>query len=286
MSVSLSQSLSQSFTNKFAKTVPAPADDTAQSKATKVHPLLNAKTEAYVDDTDLYKPRISRQQRYNYYHKFLELNGHRRRSKTHLDVPELEHYPTIFVYLFAFIRTNRWDQWYLNFFLLWLILVIVFTDGWVNQLAPIVNTYNTNNNLLQIPLAIMLVTQIIPFFGSLFFVHFCNDLMHLIASKNFQQWVSFYRFQSFFDVGIYDLYFLHFFFLVQWNLQAFASCLVSQYVEYFYYGGRNRRDKAGKVHKSAHSFVSDHHIKSMIVKMMKSLKPCLWLYGYGSIPII
>jgi hypothetical protein len=183
--------MSFSFSKKFAKSPVATTDDTGGTKATKVHPLLISRTEPYVDDTELFQPRISRQERYNYYHRFLELNGSRRKSKNELEVPELQHYPKVLVVLFAWIRSNRWDHWYLNLFLIWMALVIAFTDGWVTKFVPFLNAFNSNNSLLQIPLVLMLVTQVIPLFGTVFFVHFGNDLVRLIASKNFQEWVTF-----------------------------------------------------------------------------------------------
>lgn len=195
--------MSFSFRDKFAK---APggeetANNNAAANATttgspkkgkKFNPLLSAKTEDYADDIDLCKPKISRQERYDYYQELLSINKDRKNSTNLVVLNEIQYYPKPFVWAFAFIRSNRWDQWYLNWLLLFFVMIIFFTDEWAKIFAPFLLTMNDNNQLLMIPLALMLVCQVIPLFGTIFFVHFCNDLVRLIASQNFQQWVSTY----------------------------------------------------------------------------------------------
>lgn len=199
--------MSFSFQNKFAKsngdgggpsdTAAAPAAGSPAKKGKKFNPLLSVKTEDYVDDLELYKPKITRQERYDYYQELLIINKDRKDSTNLVVLSEIQYYPKSFVWAFAFIRSNCWDQWYLNCLLIFFILIVVFSDGWVKLFAPFLITLNANNNLLMIPLALMFVTQIVPLFGTVFFVHFCNDLVRLIASQNFQQWVSLILIASF-----------------------------------------------------------------------------------------
>ncbi len=189
--------MSLSFQNKFTKS-PVEASsgsgtENASSppkKGKKFNPLLSAKTDDYVDDVDLYKPKITRQERYDYYQELLAINKDRKDSNHLIVLDEIHYYPKPFVWVFAFVRSNRWDHWYLDFMLLFLALVIIFTDGLAENYVPMLVTLNANNNLLMVPLALMFVCQVIPLFGTVFFVHFCNDLVRLIASNNFQQWVS------------------------------------------------------------------------------------------------
>lgn len=189
-------SQSFSFQNKFSFKAKKPAEEEENNenkfvhKPQKQHPLLQARTEDYVDDTDLYKPRISRQDRVDYFEELLTLKKTRRRSKPVLDLQEIDHYPAAFVWAFAAVRSNRWDHWYLDLLLLWLLLLVAFEDGWVASYAPSLAASNANNALLQLPLALMLVTQVLPLFGTIFFTHFCNDLVQHVASLNFQEWVS------------------------------------------------------------------------------------------------
>ncbi len=190
------------------------------NKATKVHPLAIAITDSYVDDITLYKPKITREQRYNYWKQLVLLNKKTKKKlqgygadETYLY--ELSQFPSIWPKLWYFFSSAYWDQLYLNSFFIFLILCFFCVDRYGQSLVPIIATFNANNQLLVLASLAMFVSQLIPFLGTLFFVNFCYDLLTLMASREFQHW-------------------------------SFVSALTCQYVQYFFYSGRGRSDQAGK----------------------------------------
>ena len=96
-------------------------------------------------------------------------------------------FPSRLTYLFAFIRSNNWDQWFINFFIFWLFLAIFIGDGWAAKYVPF--QLNMQNELLMLPIIAMLICQIIPFLGTIYYMNYCYDLVHYSAQINFSQWV-------------------------------------------------------------------------------------------------
>lgn len=198
MSVNLSGSFS--FSNKFKKE--EPAEEEVQKKrnnVAKVNPLLNTKTDPYVDDNEAYTPKISRAVKYEYWKQLLPNKGSRRplpkafvswKSKEIAEVNEEANYARFYTYSFNFLRSRMWDQWCINLFIVWLLLVIFFVDGWAESLAPSVASMNEGNQILIIPPFLMFITQLIPFVGMLYFISNCNDLVHFRAVKEMGSWVS------------------------------------------------------------------------------------------------
>lgn len=161
--------------------------------ASKQNPLLNAKTDDYADDNLLYIPKITKKERFKYFNRYMELNRHRKDSDYAIELEEIRHYPRKHVWIFGFVRSQLWDQWYLNFCLLWLVLLIAFVDGWAKAYAPMLIQLNAGNQLLMLPPVFMLICQVIPLLGTVYYMHFGYDLVHFLASVHFQTWVSFPR---------------------------------------------------------------------------------------------
>lgn len=197
MSVNLSGSFS--FSNKFQKKEVAEEETQKKKTGAKLNPLLNSKTDPYVDDNEAYVPRISRAVKYEYWKALLPNRGPRRplpksfvswKSREIADVNEEANYARVYLYGFNFIRSGTWDQRFLNLFIIWLLLIVFFVDGWAETLAPSVATMNAGNQILVIPPFIMFITQLIPFLGMLYFISNCNDLVHFKAVKEMGTWVS------------------------------------------------------------------------------------------------
>lgn len=193
-----------SFSNKFAKKPDAATGensgdaDQKKKRGAKTNVLLNAKTDPHVDDTDLYKPRLTREDRLTYFNFLLE-NRRRRTvpvgftSWTSQEIAhdnELENYPFCYRVFMYFVRSNRWDQWYLNFFIIMIVLAIFFIDGWAKQFVPFIDELNAGNALLALPALGMIITQVIPLIGTYFFIHMANDLVHYMGSIDLANWVS------------------------------------------------------------------------------------------------
>jgi len=62
----------------------SPSAQRKVNRKDKNYYLLTAKTEDYVDDSDLYKPRISRQGRLEYWEKMCEQKSRRKPPKSHM----------------------------------------------------------------------------------------------------------------------------------------------------------------------------------------------------------
>jgi hypothetical protein len=198
------------------------AEDKAKknrSKATKLHPLANAITDTYVDDVSLYRPKITREDRYSSWRELVQLNKKYKKPKRMFSSDErflfeLNQYPSIYYRIFQFISTSFWDQLYLNMFFLFLLLLFLTSDRYGRTIAPSIVAYNTGNQLLLLPLLFMFFSQCIPFFGTIFYIHFCYDLVNLLATRDFANW-------------------------------SFICCLMSQYIQFFSYSGKGKQSHAG-----------------------------------------
>lgn len=179
------------------------------NKNQKINPVLLAKTDNYADDSALYQPRITRTNRYQYYAHLLNIKTTRKPDQIDADswlareigiLNSGSQFPALYIRAFRFLTSRYWDQLYFNFFLLWLVFLILVEDGWMAQFAPFVLAYNSNGLFVTAPPLLMLITQIFPLFGTVYFVHYCNDMVHHLASKDFQTWVTlalFFRLYSF-----------------------------------------------------------------------------------------
>eukprot|EP01038_Epipyxis_sp_PR26KG_P008263 gene8263-11183_t len=193
--------------------------ESKRSRGAKKNPLLTAITDLYVDDSDLYKSRITRNERYEYFIQ-LQTNNQNRERKPPPDHQswmsqeiatdnELLNYSYSYRILIYFFTSNKWDHLYINMFILWMLMLIAIVDKWTEKYLPLITP-----DFMVIPPIVMIISQIIPISGTIYFVCKGNDLARSIASVNFQDW-------------------------------AFSSALVAQYIEYFYFGGQDKRNEAG-----------------------------------------
>eukprot|EP00600_Ochromonadales_sp_CCMP1393_P004488 CAMPEP_0174965298 /NCGR_PEP_ID=MMETSP0004_2-20121128/6359_1 /TAXON_ID=420556 /ORGANISM="Ochromonas sp., Strain CCMP1393" /LENGTH=803 /DNA_ID=CAMNT_0016214121 /DNA_START=124 /DNA_END=2538 /DNA_ORIENTATION=- len=242
--------VSGSFTNKFNKNKEADTDDGAAERekkrknhAAKQNPLLNAKTDQYVDDNQLFVSRIAPKDKLEYWAHLLAYDGKRPlppgveswKKKEIATEHELDNYSKIHIRLFNFVRTAFWDQICLNIFILWLVMISFFEDGFAESMAP--SLLSLKSTVYTVFPLLMFFTQLIPFLGTIYCVNFYNDLVNYIAIKEIGSW-------------------------------AFVSALTAQYIEFFHYQGRNRSDKAGKCRKDP-----PHHLiqqKPAIKNFMQS----------------
>jgi hypothetical protein len=204
--------------------------DIAEKKKAKTSAQTNVKTEKYADDQLLYKPRITDEERVDYF-TYLQRLG----SKNLKKVPnafnswvkdaivqenDLVNYPTLLVKLLYFVKSSIWDMIYLFLLLLWVLLLILFQDGWmrkffsgfefkldipgqnfetVNATVYVISENATAidwypdpiaaNPLISIPLVLMIVVQVIPTFGIIYFIIRCNDLVRYCGTQNLGTWV-------------------------------------------------------------------------------------------------
>eukprot|EP01031_Cornospumella_fuschlensis_P042829 gene42829-52332_t len=211
------------------------------------NPLLLAKTEDYVDDIGLYEPKITRDDRLKYF-DFLLAHGKQWKIKkkkggnqeTALFENEELNYPQKIVKLFKVLCSNRWDHLYLDCLLLFLILVVFFLDGW----AALIGMDALQDSILTYPLIGMIVCAGTPCMGIVYYTHYCNDLVLFLASVNFNHW-------------------------------AFPACLIAQYIEFFYYGGRDRRDLASNLRNDRVM----HNKRPILSRLAKIAQSATYLLG-------
>lgn len=163
----------------------------------KTNPILTAKTEEYVDDAGLYQPRVFRADRLKYFDYIMENWKDKKRKPGRGDDTWISekireendevNYPQLYVQLFHIVRSNRWDQIYLDCFVIFLVLCVFFYDGIAKDIAPSIATMQSS--LMMFPLIIMLICAAIPCLGTAWFVHYGYDLVHYSAAHDFQQWV-------------------------------------------------------------------------------------------------
>lgn len=207
-------------------------DDVAYDKAIlrqQIHKadidlLAKARDTPYADNEKLFQPRIKRGPRLKYWEQIVtQVHADRVKPKgfkpwvmeeTATD-NEAENYPILYVWLLKVSTSALWDHWYLNLFMIWLILLEIYMDRITSS-----ETSSFIQFIVSGPLVVMVILQLIPIGGSIFLICRCNDLMHLFASKNFPDW-------------------------------NFGTIMMSQYFEHFYFGGRDRRHAAGRCRRHA-----------------------------------
>jgi hypothetical protein len=132
-------------------------------------------------------------------------------------------FPSSYAKLHFALRSKKWDYWYLNFLLLWVVLLLFSLDGKL--------PFSYDHPLLIVCLVFMLLTQIPPVLGILYFIHFCNDMVLYDASVTFGEWVSFLdMFNMILNFSLKQL----FIYSQQQQhriKQAFVSVLLGQYIQ-------------------------------------------------------
>lgn len=199
MSVNLSSNLG-SFSNKFKKAEePDDKEKEKRNRAAKQNPLLNAKTDPYVDDNDAYQVRISKADKLEYWRQLLPNKGTRRplpKSFKSWKMRELaimngqDMYNKSHLKNFAFISSANWDHRSINVFIVWMILIIFYGDGYALNTYERLITYNAANQILAVPPLLIFIFQLIPFLGMLYYITHRNDLVHFRAITDIGKWVS------------------------------------------------------------------------------------------------
>jgi hypothetical protein len=199
--------------------------------------LYVAPIERYVDDGELYKQKYSDYSRIKYWEFLLDRHRPPRLPFGHQSWAsqggnnnfgeEIHHYPSMMVSLLASTVHHYWDYMYLYLLGAWILLMTAHYDPLIREyvLIPI--------ELLYFPLLLMVFTQLIPTLSVIYLVTRCNDLVKLVASRTFGSWVR--------PVSRH----LHHVSL-SLSSQAFTAVMLAQYLEYTYYSGHKRADKAGK----------------------------------------
>lgn len=210
--------------------------------------LLKTVVQPYVDDTDLYVPKITRKARYRYWEKMMAQKSRRVVPKDHFSYqdkvaagnPENSKFPSLAMLLLKIVTNPIWDYLYLFIFMLWILLEIVVFDGLALKYLP-PGLFGTPDNstsaipsiggadpaalagaaaigltpaTMVLPLIFMFLVQLIPTLGIIYFVVRCNDLVKFKAAGKMGGW-------------------------------AFTSVLMAQIVEYAWYGGNGNVSKAG-----------------------------------------
>jgi hypothetical protein len=130
--------------------------------------------------------------------------------------PELLDYALPRRILLNFCVHVIWDYFFLIWFLIWVLALIIVHDKLAFRFnLPLQSLAGLPAGAVHLPMLFMFLSQIPPCVGSFYFTHFCNDLIKCRARENFPFW-------------------------------AFSAVLISQYIEFSFYGGQNRVDRAGK----------------------------------------
>jgi hypothetical protein len=157
--------------------------------------LLNRESQNYVDDPDVHRLRLHSSIRVDYWQYLVNFQkrekavpeGHKswmRRDKQFGDIDY--HIPPSVIRPLKFMVHHYWDYSYISLFLLFL-LVVVLEEHKALSLLP----KNQLSTILQLILLAMCGTQMIPFLGTLFYIHFLNDVVHYYCHRHeFGRWVS------------------------------------------------------------------------------------------------
>lgn len=152
--------------------------------------------EVFVDDDGIYKPRITRKQRMDYWKQILQQYKVKKPLTTislskeslvfhdnnHDDIEkEISQFSKRFVQFTKRMLSERWDHVYLNCFMIWLIIVsIIQSTYW---------KYSDYSELvIVLPLLIMFLSQLIPILCSIVIMIFHRKLIYALASINIWKW--------------------------------------------------------------------------------------------------
>jgi len=118
--------------------------------------------------------------------------------------------------LLNFLVSVVWDYLYLIWILIWLLALIIVKDKLAIKFnLPVESLSSLPEGAVHLPLLFSFLSQIPPCIGAFYFTHFCNDLAKCQARENFSFW-------------------------------AVSAVLISQYIEFAFYGGQGCSDRAGK----------------------------------------
>lgn len=218
--------------------------------------LRKAKTEPYADDTDLYTPQIPRKKAIKYWEKMQAQKARRvppRSFYSYFDFldagdPDAATFPVLLRTVLNIVTSTFWDYLYVFLFIIFLLLQVFIHDGYSIFLAPAalqqeyLKAYNASGNgtavsppptklevelagaaaigltptTMLLPLVFMFLVQLVPTLGMMYLISRCNDMVRFYSRNAMNRW-------------------------------AYTSALVAQCIEFWFYGGRDRSHKAGKV---------------------------------------
>lgn len=157
----------------------------------------------YVDENEYYKARLSTEERFRYWNFITQ----RDKRRTLIDQPideevvikdtalqQEQKFSKLLEIIFLWVVSRVWDYLYIIFFLLFLIVVSLVHDA--KQLPPLAYDNLSNPQLPTALLVLMLLTQIVPVFGIVYFMFYHNKRTHFIAQGSFGKWVSLILFLS------------------------------------------------------------------------------------------
>jgi hypothetical protein len=147
----------------------------------------------YVDDTTKFRPKWTRRDRVQYWSWVSEnkwrptlppdfvswLNQYRMND---YDL-EIKYYPLGPVVFVRFCTSYYLDYAYIYLFMLWLVLLGLSTDGFLDGIVTL------DPSLVALPLMLMMVTQVIAIVGGLVGVVYFNDLTKFLAIQQISKWV-------------------------------------------------------------------------------------------------
>jgi hypothetical protein len=228
-----------------------------ESNNKKVKKKGVAEFEKYVDDNELYNRRYDELSRLKYWEHIVTFPfkpkmprgfiGWAEQSKHEFEL-EIVHFNPHHVLFLNCVTSAYWDMTYICSFGLFIVLVILYYDKYLESIYEL--TYPS----LFFPLAIMFCAQIIPSVGAVVIITKMNDLTKVCARKRFGDWVSVYFFICIADLCLdmtgCTMYLICIILFSTSNnglfiAQAFTSVIISQYIEYTYYGGHRREHMAG-----------------------------------------
>lgn len=154
----------------------------------------------YIDDEELYKPRYDHAAREKYWEylldhprvpplpeEFIPWNQNRLSKRE----AEEQSYPLYLRVLLKIITSRKWDYVYLWFFVLFLLVAIAYYDGFIEDY------FTVTFEMMQLPLAAMFITQLIPTLAAFYFITRCNDMVKFYARRNFDFWVHLFALNIF-----------------------------------------------------------------------------------------
>lgn len=100
------------------------------------------------------------------------------------------YFPKLYIYIFYIIKSVYWDYLTIILYILWLLFIVFLQDLiFTNQIKNNI-IVSFESLLITAPLVLIFLIQLVPFFGSLYYIHYCNDLVKYFSIKDFGNWVS------------------------------------------------------------------------------------------------
>lgn len=209
-----------------------------KTKNEKRKQLLQMRTEEYADDSTLYAPKLTNEDRYNYFTELIKYKPRPKPPKAFdswiktddVDSQQLEErsFEKNHVSYLVSVVSNKWDYAYCCWLLLFTILqVAAYDDLWakmgLSTAIPPSVVDALDPQLYCLPLLFIFLGQMYVVLSTAFMVHYRNDLFKCFARSSVLS-----------VTGPFE----------NWCMNA---VLTGQFIEYMYYGGQNKTYLAGQV---------------------------------------